>query len=171
MTPTETADQEEQERREEEARREAAAEDELRLTAQEDVAVAREAEALVEAYPAADLDLLGHLQLVRALQRPKRSHHSPGSCAGSSPGWALPAPSGACQRRGHEKRAVEVAPPCSAAQYKRLDRALLAGDSMRKAAKKAGVGVATAHRRSQAPEVGGLRQTRNICRAAFWPWS
>ena len=62
MTPTETADQEEQERREEEARREEAAEDELRLTAQEDVAVAREAEALVEAYPTADLDLPGHLQ-------------------------------------------------------------------------------------------------------------
>ena len=56
MTPTETADQEEQERREE------AAGDELRLTAQEDRAVAREAEALVEAYPTADLGLPGHLQ-------------------------------------------------------------------------------------------------------------
>ena len=62
MTPTQTADQEEQERCEEEARREEAAEDELRLTAQEDVAVAREAEALIEAYPTADLDLPGHLQ-------------------------------------------------------------------------------------------------------------
>ena len=206
--------------------------------------MAREAEALVEGYPTADLDLPGHLQhetpeiddgadgveldlpelssvpytasrpssleapvqaglldpgedtselVVAAVAGPSRRRAipspirppavgqgapapdeespSPGSCAGSSPGWALPAPSGACQRRGHEKRAVEVAPPWSAAQYKKLDRALLAGDSMRKAAKKAGVGVATAHRRSQAPAVGELRQRRNICRAAFWPWS